>query len=105
MKWVKLNEKFPDDWEAKIIRQIGGRGALDNSNWEHINDRFENTFDYRRYTYSELEWLDETESTEPNQEEELWDEMAHEMDREGIPVGEIESFMIYWKGKYTISRK
>jgi len=55
MIWIKLSQVFPDDWERKIIREVGQKTAIDNGNWQHINDRFENTFDYRVRQYFELE--------------------------------------------------
>lgn len=112
MKWIELKEgcEMPEIGKPTIWRQEDGSYLSRSIREGDIEDNFcwwkGWVVGFQNCTH----WAyvigpGEEPSTEPNQEEELWNEMAHEMDREGIPVGEIESFMIYWKGKYNISRK
>lgn len=71
MKWIKWSEKIPDNWESKINRQITTGIVLNNSDWAHRNDRLNEDSDNAHCDfifYKDLEWLDESPSTETGQQ-------------------------------------
>ena len=108
MKWKKLSDEFPDDWESKILRTVGVKSILINSEWCHINDHLWHSGKRIDFEYDQIEWLDE-DPPEPNQDE-LWDEVESILDKEleeeygrHYMVG--SSAIEDLKSKYTLSRK
>lgn len=108
MKWIELKEgcEMPDYdeyvlWETEEANFFVEAIDKDDSDWWNGTPMDGG----RNWRPKCVRWARIPRHEDEFNQEELWNEIAHEMDREGIPVGEIESFMIYWKGKYTLSRK
>lgn len=76
MRWVKWSDRIPDDWEGKINRQLSTKTVLDNSNWEHKNNRLEEDSErhppYAWIEYDDIEWLDESPMKSEGAEERGW---------------------------------
>jgi hypothetical protein len=106
MKWRKLSDKFPDDWESKILRTVGTNIALINVEWEHINATFWNPIMRICFGYDDIEWLDKSEEDK----DELWEEleglaMDHIFSDEEVGPYGFGDFIKSAKEKYIISRK
>lgn len=75
MRWIKVSERFPDDWESKILRTVVTKIVLDNNEWIHINDNFWNSGKRIDFQYDQIEWLDELELDQ----DELWEELKQKL--------------------------
>lgn len=96
MRWIKVSEIFPDDWESKILRTVTIRIVLINDEWRHVNDHFWHSEKRINFDYAEIEWLDELE---PDQDI-LWEEVVT------LSLGkEKEEALPNLKKLYTLIRK
>ena len=73
MKWIKISDKFPENWKNKIIRIISNGSVIDNTIFRAASDSLKSKDG--AYQYDELEYLDEsTTPLEPmySEAEMLW---------------------------------
>jgi|SRR5882672_5063878 len=100
MKWITLSDKFPDDWESKILRTVTTRIVLTNDEWRHVNDHFWHSEKRIDFDYAEIEWLDESE---PDQDE-LWEDVVS-IYNEHLNGGSRDSLILELRNIYTLIHK
>lgn len=111
--WYKLKDKEPPNQNNEyFIRNIVAPNFCQKyTGWWDNQEKEFYTFigiesgnvksNFEKDQYPNIEWWDEEE---PNQQE-LWEEMTADMHEDNLPAGHIESLILFWKNKYTLTRK